>query len=163
MMRSMREVTADLQPSERRILDDIEEHGVHFVHVAENEDRPGFSSTVGFWHSFEQPEVIVFGMPPEVARDLLDVIADEASEGKTFLAGSQHEGLLQHYAVRFLEVPVSLHGEYFGAASWAYEGGEFRAVQLVWPDKQGRWPWSEGVREVFRECQPLLAKWEPAV
>ncbi|HEX6810134.1 MAG TPA: DUF4262 domain-containing protein [Planctomycetota bacterium] len=158
----MRETTADLQPSERQILDDVEEHGVHIVHVPERGERPPFSATVGLWHSFEQPEVIVFGMPREVAHMLLDAIADEASEGKTFLSGSQHDGLLQHYAVRFLDVPASLRGEYFTAAAWAYDGAPFSAVQLVWPDKQGRWPWSEGVREAFRECQPVLSQPERA-
>jgi hypothetical protein len=160
-MRSMREVTADLTPAERKILDDVEEHGVHILSVPERDEQCAFSATVGMWHSFEQPEVIVFGMPPEVARELLDVIADEASEGKTFLAGSQHKGLLQHYAVRFHAVPPALYSKYFAAATWAYEGAPFTAVQLVWPDKQGRWPWDEGVREVFRECQPVLER-EPA-
>jgi hypothetical protein len=158
----MREVTADLSPAERKILEDIEEHGVHIVHVPEGDKGPGFSSTVGLWHTFEQPEVIVFGMPPEVAHELLDAIADEANDAQTFVAGSQHEGLLQHYPVRFLAVPMAVHGEYFRSARWAYEGSEFPAVQLVWPDKQGRWPWDDGVRQVFRECQPLLAKREPA-
>jgi hypothetical protein len=29
-------------------------------------------------------------------------------------------------------------------------------VQLVWPDKEKRWPWQDGVRQGFRDVQPLL-------
>ena len=35
-----------------------------------------FSYTVGLWHSFEQAEVVVFGLPEEVAHELLNAVAD---------------------------------------------------------------------------------------
>ncbi len=154
----MREPTADLTPPERKILADVEEHGLHIVHVPEDDEGPGFSFTIGLWHSFEQPEVIVFGLPSETAHELLNAIADDASDGKRFLADSKHDGLLVDYPVRFLEVPKGAYGEYLGFARWAYLGDEFPCVQFVWPDKQGRWPWDAGTRDGFRESQPVLAK-----
>lgn len=161
----MRAPTPDLTPGERRILADIEEHGVHMVHVAEREDSPGWSYTIGLWHHFEQPEVIVFGLDDEVAQALLDLVTDEVAAGPDaacrFLAGSEHRDLLAGYPVRVLEVPPVLHGSYLGQALWAYDGEPFAAVQLVWPDKQGRWPWSDGVREGFRRLQPLLDRLPP--
>jgi hypothetical protein len=35
-------------------------------------------------------------------------------------------------------------------------------VQLVWPDKQGRWPWQDDVRRGFAALQPLLDRLPPA-
>ncbi len=156
----MRTRSDDLMPNDRKLLDDIEEHGVHVVHVPGDDDVPQFSFSVGLWHSFEQPEVIVFGLPPDIAHELLNVVADEAGEGKSFLADSRHEGLLHNYPVRFFAVPKALYADFLGSARWAYEGDDFPAVQLVWPDKQGRWPWDAGVREVFRDSQPVLARRE---
>jgi len=156
----MRALDDSMTPSERTILAAIGEAGVHVEHVA-SEDGPEYSFTVGLWETFGQAEVIVFGLEAEVAQDLLDEIADQADEGKTFLADSNHDGLLQHYPARFLAVPKGFYREFLGVAVWAYEGSEFPAVQLVWPDKQGRWPWAEGVREVFRDRQPVLARREP--
>ena len=157
----MRASDDNLTDSEREILDAIETQGVHVEHVAGGDGGPGFSFTVGLWHTFGQPEVIVFGLEDHVAQDLLDEVADLADEGRKFLADSKHDGLLQHYPARFFAVPKSAYAEFLGVAVWAYEGDDFAAVQLVWPDKQGRWPWEAGVRDVFRERQPVLARREP--
>lgn len=153
----MRTRSDGMTPAEQQVLDDIEANGVHIVHVPEDGDAPAHSFTVGLWHSFEQPEVIVFGLAPAVAQELLDAVADEASEGRTLLADSKHDGLM-NYPVRFFAVPAATAARYFGVAVWAYEGAEFPCVQLVWPDKQGRWPWDAGVREGFAEAQPVLGR-----
>jgi hypothetical protein len=152
-MRSRDEATDDV---ERKVLEDVEEHGLHVVHVPTDDDGPGYSFSIGLWHNFDQPEVMVFGLPPEVAGELLNAIADEADDGKRFLADQRHEGLLVDYPVRFLTVPPTAYEEFLGLAMWAYAGGEFPCVQLVWPDKQGRWPWDAGVRDGFAAGQPIL-------
>lgn len=154
----MRQLTDDLSPPERKALTDIDETGLHIVHVPGDDDGPGFSYTIGLWHNFEQPEVIVFGLPEEVAHDLLNALADEASEDKKFRDGERHEGLLIHYPVRFVAVPEDVHAQFLGLAQWAYQGEGFPCVQLVWPDKQGRWPWEAGVREGFADSQPVLGR-----
>jgi hypothetical protein len=154
----MRARSDDLEPADRKLLDDIDEFGVHIVHVAEDGDAPGFSFTVGLWHSFQQAEVLVFGLPEEVAHDLLDSLADEAAEDKKFLPDTRHDGVLIGYPVRFVAVPKERYAERLGAAVWAYEGDGFPCVQLVWPDKQGRWPWENAVRDGFAESQPVLGR-----
>ena len=157
----MRVIDDSLTDSERAILGAIASEGLHIEHVAIDDDGPGFSFTVGLWQTFQQPEVIVFGLEDHVADELLDEIADLAHEGTRFLADSKHDGLLQHYPARFFAVPKGFYRNFLGVAVWAYEGDAFEAVQLVWPDKQGRWPWEDGVRGVFRDRQPVLGKLQP--
>lgn len=152
----MRELTDDLAPDEMKILQDVAEQGVHVVHVPMDGDGPGYSFTIGLWHHYQQPEVVVFGLPDDVTIELLNVLADEADDGKRFRGGEKHSGLLVDYPVRFVDVPKDKVGDYLGAAQWAYEGADFPCVQLVWPDKQKRWPWDEGVREGFAASQPIL-------
>ncbi|MCK5944935.1 MAG: DUF4262 domain-containing protein, partial [Planctomycetes bacterium] len=41
-----------------------------------------------------------------------------------------------------------------------YQDEPFDCVQLVWPDKEKRWPWQDGVRQGFRDVQPLLGPHE---
>ncbi|MBL9076162.1 MAG: DUF4262 domain-containing protein [Planctomycetes bacterium] len=158
----MRARTDDLSPDQRQILDDVEAQGLHIAVVAgddgDDDGPPPHVASVGLWESFGQPEVVVFGLPTEVAAELLESIADEADEGHTFLDGTRHEGLLRDYPVRFVAVPKAHYAACFGAACWAYEGCDFPAVQLVWPDKQGRWPWDPAAREGFRAAQPVLGR-----
>jgi hypothetical protein len=37
----------------------------------------------------------------------------------------------------------------------AIEGSDISAVQLVWADDRGRWPWAPGFDDGHR-CQPVL-------
>ncbi|MBL8729510.1 MAG: DUF4262 domain-containing protein [Planctomycetes bacterium] len=154
----MRRRTDDLSPAERQLLDDVDGAGLHVVHVPARGAVPACSFSVGLWESFQQPEVLVLGLPHEVAGELIEVVADEADAGQRFLDGTRHEGLLEDYPVRFVEVPKSRYAEFLAAASWAYEGADFPAVQLVWPDKQGRWPWDPEARAGFAASQPVLGR-----
>jgi hypothetical protein len=154
----MRARTDELSPEQCQVLDDIAEHGLHVVYVVEAGGRPDVAFSVGMWESFQQPEVIVFGLPEEVAVELINLVADEADAGHRFLDGTRHEGLLQDYPVRFVEVPKSRYGEYLAAATWAYDGSDFPVVQLVWPDKQGRWPWDPSARKGAAGSQPVLGR-----
>jgi hypothetical protein len=158
----MRARTPDLPPADVKVLDDVEQFGVHIVHVPEDDEGPGFSFTVGLWETFQQPEVLVFGLPTEIAHGLLDGLTDEVDGDRRFAAGEKHDGLLVGYPVRFLELPKARFAEFLGVAMWAYEGDDFPAVQLVWPDKQGRWPWDAGVREGFAEAQPIVGVRTPS-
>lgn len=157
----MRPITDELSAVERQALEDIAEYGVHIVHVPDSDSGPGFSFTIGLWHQFGQPEVIAFGLPEEVAHELLNAIADEADDGRTFRDGEKHDELLVGYPVRFVAVPPDARASYFGLAEWAYAGEPFECVQLVWPDKQGRWPWDDAVRDGFRTGQPVLGRQAP--
>jgi hypothetical protein len=158
----MRQHDPSFSASEAKVLEDIAEYGLHIVHVLEDdddaEDAARFSYTVGLHHSLQHPEVIVFGLPEDVAHELLNLVADEISEGKQFAGGTRHEGLLEGYPVRFVDIGVENHKDHVGLARWAYEDEAFSVVQLVYPDQQGRWPWDEGIRDGFRRHQPVLGK-----
>ena len=90
----MREPSDDLSPQEKKVLSDVAEEGVHVVHVSAPADGAAFSATIGLWYQFEQPEVIVFGLPEEVAEDLLNAVTDAIDEGKRFKHGENHSDLL---------------------------------------------------------------------
>ena len=152
----MREITDDLTDAGRELLQDVADHKAHVMHVTDDAGVPKFSYTVGLWHHFEQPEVIVFGLDVEAAEELLQRVVEAAGEGARFAHGEKHEGLMVGFAARFLDVPEEAAQAHLGAAAWAYQAQPFRSVQLVWPDKEKRWPWQDGVRQGFRDVQPLL-------
>ena len=86
----------------------------------------------------------------------LRAVAEQVAEGARYIGGSRHDDLLQDYPVRVLTISSEPHRELFGMAQWAYEDGPFETVQLVYPDKQGRWPWTEGIGQGFRRNQPVI-------
>jgi hypothetical protein len=40
-----------------------------------------------------------------------------------------------------------------------YKSGDFPVLQLVWPDKQRRWPWDDDFNPAWIWQQPLLENW----
>jgi len=152
----VRALTDDLTEAGREVLQNIADNKAHVMHVTDDAGAPKFSYTVGLWHHFEQPEVIVFGLDLAAADELLQRVVEECVGGARFAHGDKHEGLLVGFAVRFVDVPDDRAQAHLGGASWAYEGGAFGCVRLVWPDKEKRWPWQPGVRQGFVDVQPVL-------
>ena len=65
----VRAPSPDLTPEQQEVLADVAEQGVHVVHVPRDGGQgPSYSYTIGMWESFQQPEVVVFGMPEDVGR-----------------------------------------------------------------------------------------------
>jgi hypothetical protein len=144
-------------PAEQKILDDVAQHGFHVVNILEEGDLPPFSFTIGLFHSWQHPEVVVYGLPDRTAHLVLNGVAEAVRAGGRYEAGREYEGLLVGYRCTFRVVPAHQYGEHLGFASWFYDHAEFPAIQLIYPDKSQRWPWMDGVTDAFRRHQPVLA------
>jgi hypothetical protein len=48
---------------ERKALADVQNHGWHVLKVMEDDRGPAFAYTVGLYHSFRHPELIIVGLP----------------------------------------------------------------------------------------------------
>jgi Domain of unknown function (DUF4262) len=149
---------SDFVPGGRDHLDDIAANGVQLVHVAEDDDHPSWSFTLGLWQRAKHPEVVVFGLPAEVADDLLNVIADDVEDGNRFAAGDTRDDILDGYQVYFGRVHPSQCRGLLDEIHRVYESHDVPVIQLVYPDKQGRWPWNPDVREGFAAVQPVLER-----
>ena len=135
---------------------DVEELGWHVIKVAEDAAGPGFAFTIGLTHNFGHPELIVFGLPPDVMHQILNLAGDNIRAcAEKFESGMKTTELLEGYPCCFIEFPKSSYHEFLGYAIWFYKGEEFDVLQCVWPDKAGRFPWEAGVLDEFKKSQPV--------
>jgi hypothetical protein len=146
-----------LDPSEQKVLDDVEQYGLHVVNVLAEGDLPEFSYTIGLYKNFNHPEVLVYGLARERAHRLLNDLGDDLRAGEKYLVGQTYDSLLEGYLCTFRTIPTAQYREHLGWASWFYDHGDFPSLQLVYPDREGRWPWQDGVSEGFRRNQLILA------
>ena len=124
------------------------EHGwaVQFV----EDDRVPFAYTVGLTGR-GLPELLVTGLPPQRAARLLNRVAQTAVGGDPPTAGAQ-------FTVRagpLVEVVEVEHPDAHMDCAVAFYGSKLRALQLVWADARGRWPWARGFND-GRGGQPVL-------
>jgi hypothetical protein len=149
-------------PIQARIARDIGRVGWTVLAVMPTENQPvdPFAYTVGLWRTFDHPELIITGMSGENSHAVIaDLIARFPEKGEKLEA--------RHYEKLF----VGVKGDYDGclrevsdanrdsmmkgALRWnAYE--YFPALQIIWPDTVGVFPWEDGYDRRF--IQPILSE-----
>jgi hypothetical protein len=138
----------------QRVQGAIARRGFGIVSVMGSARSPEFSYTVGLTEQ-GLPELVVLAVRPAEAVRLLDVWADYLREKSVVLPGETLESgpwLLEAVAVERPE-------EHLLVAHHLY-GERLRALQLVWADDAGRWPWDPAHR-AQRAGQPLLGARAP--
>ncbi|WP_040517447.1 DUF4262 domain-containing protein [Gordonia neofelifaecis] len=99
-----------------------------------------------------RPELVMTGLPPDLAGVLLEHAARSVIADRSFGPGSDVPARLRR-PVRFRAVDV-IDSEPMRLTRIVY-GRQFDAVQLVWPDDDGRYPWQPGY-SIPTQVQPLL-------
>ena len=141
---------------EQMVLDHIAKYGWHCVNVlAEGHEGP-YSFTVGLFHTYQHPELMVYGLKSEIAHKVLSNAVEGLPRGKHLDLNASTDELLVGYSCCFVEVPPSKYYENVGWARWYYCGNSFPLYQIVWPSRDGYFPWHPKASKEFKGCQPVL-------
>ncbi len=143
---------------DRKTISDVEEYGWHVGAIPADDEEPSFAFSVGLFKTFGHPEVILFGLGIEAMQGIINVIGEEVRQGRRFSEGEAASGIIEGFDVRFCEVSRDHYSEYLGTASWYYKSTDYPALQCVWPDRLGRFPWDDDFPESLRAIQPVLAQ-----
>lgn len=114
---------------ERKILQNIAKYGWHANAVGGEADSPSFA----------------FG-----------IVASAAENGRPFDLGQPTNALIRGYPAVFVRVPSTEYDPYVLSSLWYYDGSDFPLYQVVWPFKDGKFPWHESVPAQLRRSQPVL-------
>ncbi|ABS26806.1 DUF4262 domain-containing protein [Anaeromyxobacter sp. Fw109-5] len=149
-----------LDARDLRVLADVAEVGWHVVQAVETGRSHAF--TIGLFRSFDHPEVVLFGFGPEIREAALDRLGARVRAGERFEDGGVADGILADRPVTFRVVARRHYLAYLGYAGWYHGGPRFPALQAVWPDAEGRFPWERWFSPALREAEPILSELEPA-
>jgi Domain of unknown function (DUF4262) len=152
----------ELRPNEAKLIDDIEKYDCHIIQVRSENEIPGWSYTIGLFEVFGRPEVIVVGLEEEMAHFVLNEVADRYRRGTTLGEGDRLSDLLGNVdcEFRFVETRWVRQG-LMGYAEWFYRDDEFPALQCIYPDLDGKFPWEDGFDASWRGMQALLFRDAP--
>lgn len=142
--------------TEQKLIDDIATHGWHWIHILAEGAHVGYAFTVGLFQSYGHPELIVFGLPREVAGEMLAICAHAALSGSPIDLTHPTDALLESGSCEFAEVPASAYRQYVGYALWYYEKQPFPLYQIAWPSRDGLFPWQPDAAASFRQTQPVI-------
>ncbi|MDG4834181.1 DUF4262 domain-containing protein [Solwaraspora sp. WMMD1047] len=144
----------------RRQEEIIDRIGWAVMHVLPTYDDPDittpFAYTVGLT-AHDYPELIIAGLPPEVAHGLLNDLAGRLyDKAERFACGQRISDLIAGYDAVLVE-GAPIDALLPGVAIARYGRNRVRLLQVVWPDPQGRFPWDAGY-DVDPDTQPLIAR-----
>jgi hypothetical protein len=147
---------------ERNILDHIEQYGCSVTSVFDpDEDKPPFSYSIGIAKKAGAPELIIIGLSSKLGHWIVNEYNRRLIDGERFAQGVLYSGFLDGFEVQFGPVSQQHREEYMLTACWLHGGPEFEALQLIWPNTSGVWPWDPEASEWFRSNQPLLSGGAP--
>lgn len=145
--------------SEQRVIDDVKEYGWHIVGIGEDSEGPAFAYSIGLYHSFKHPEVILFGLKDhDTMVSVINRIGELVREGQAFDDWQESDQILTNYSCVFRTVPSDWYAEYLGYAMWFYRSNSFPVLQCIWPDGNHKYPWHSDCAPNVRSRQTILAK-----
>lgn len=113
-------------------------------------DRTPFAYTIGL-HDWGLPELLMTAVSPQRATRLLNTVARDAVAGRELTPGQQFK-VPSGPQIETVEMG---HPDAHLKFAVAFGGPGIRALQLVWADGRGRWPWTATFCD-GRRRQPVL-------
>ncbi|MGQ0837465.1 DUF4262 domain-containing protein [Actinokineospora sp.] len=165
----MRGVTADDENLRQWLLRTADADGHAVVEIAGDEHGAPYAFSVGAWRRFGAPELVVIGLPVDMARPVIDRYVRRAAAGERFFPGLPYLDFFDGVPAVVERVHKGHYPEFLGTAFLLYPSGEFPALQLIVATPQGRWPWSPDAPDGFALWQPVLTdsgrpeSWRPGI
>jgi hypothetical protein len=146
--------------SDHKLISDISEFGWHVCHILADEEHghPGYSFTVGLYYTFGHSEFLIMGLSHQASHQVFNTAVNAISNGSIFHTRDTTDTLFESYSCRFSEIKVERHKEYMGYAIWFYRSLKkpFPALQILWPDKSGKFSGEDGYDSRFDRLQTKI-------
>jgi hypothetical protein len=134
----------------------IRQYGWTVVLIEAGAYLPSFGYTIGLQETFGHPEIIAFGLSVKNLHGILNTAGELVREGEIIAAYKLYSEFFTAGKVVFLPVDRRNTADYFGYAIEYYGTHEIPALQLIWPDRNQRFPWEKDFEGEFVFRQPLL-------
>jgi hypothetical protein len=139
-----------------KFIEDIDKFGFTVLMLETTDYLPSFAYTVGLWKKYKHPEVISFGLSVQNLQTLLNTVSELVKEGKVMEQKRTYEDFFDKGKVEFIKVDERNIQDYFGMAIDFYNSRNFQTFQLVWADRNNKFPWETNFEENLKYRQPLL-------
>jgi hypothetical protein len=129
----------------------VDRVGWHCVGVFQGRTDPPFNYTTGLWKTHAHPELMICGIDPERGYGAISAAVTLIERGARLTPGEDVAEVLVGYPVRFRDVDPFGCRLSFTVSNLFYDGWEVSRLQLLFPDKHGRFPGDP-------RCSPAIAR-----
>lgn len=134
----------------------IEKYGLSVVSVESTQYQPAFAYSVGLVETYNHPEVICFGLGQKILHEIINDVAEIIKKEGEVDPEREYENVFKNSRAKFLKIDQRNIQDYFGLAI-EYSGSQkITALQLIWTDRNNKFPWEIDFESEFKYMQPLL-------
>ena len=134
----------------------IEKYGLSVIRVESTEYLPSFAYSIGLKETYSHPEIICFGLSTQLMHVIINDIAEIIRTEGAIDPHKEYENIFKNSRAKFLKIDERNIGDYFGGALRYYNTNELDALQLIWTDRNNKFPWEPQFEKEFKFRQPLL-------
>jgi len=134
----------------------IDKFGLQVIMVSGAGYSPSFAYSIGLFETYRHPEIICFGLPDKLGLEIINDVADLIKNGEIIKPYTNYNNIFKRSRAEFLPVDERNIDYYFKAALNHYDKIKFSGLQLVWTDRNDKFPWEDNFEEKFLHDQPLL-------
>lgn len=134
----------------------IEQYGLSVIKIESTEYLPSFAYSVGLTETLNHAEIICFGLRTQILHQLINDVAEIIKEEGKLDPNKEYDNIFENSRAKFLPIDKRNIKDYFGVAIKYFGTNKINGLQLIWTDRNNRFPWEEGFEEEFKFMQPLL-------
>jgi hypothetical protein len=138
----------------------VSDHGWAISGRHGDEAAPPWAYSVGMWLTGQVPELVLCGLPVENAAAIINAVGARMADGADYGPGDVLDDVCPApLAFRQVDTGWRGTGGLLSIANAFYGMVRPPYLQVVWSDREGRFPWDHGFRASRGRTQPML--WLP--
>jgi hypothetical protein len=141
---------------DQETISNVEKYGLTVIMIEGTDYLPSFAYSIGLWKKFGHPELISFGLTTKTLHAIINLAADIVKSGQEIQTKKTYTDFFETGKSEFITVDKRNIRDYFGYAIDFHNTTDFPALQLVWTDRNDKFPWDNDFQEEFIYKQPLL-------
>lgn len=142
----------------------IEQFGWTMAYTYGDGSKPDYAYSIGFFETLQCPEILIYGINRGKCFGTFEYIFELLSKTKEkFPSFEKNYDILEDdIPVVFADIEFSKAYEYFYYCNCFYEDKTviYPAMQLIWPDGKGLFPWEANFNLKYKRQQPLICNFK---
>ncbi len=123
----------------KRVYDNISNIGYHTTAILEAENVTPFAYSTGLFENFGIPELFISGLGPNLSGKIIEKYVEKYKSNEILL-NEKIKNLVDEFPVYLIELRNEDLSEYVLTSIKFYENREYKYLQLVFPDLNGKFP-----------------------
>jgi hypothetical protein len=139
--------------------DNINKYGLSIVGTQYElaDDTIPMTYSIGITETTKKPEIIIFGIPTKYAKTFINMYMAKIKDGFKFEMGKEYDDFAEGYPMQLKEISLKSYNDYLiqAEAFNTQNTNALKAVQMIYPDADGNWPW-DSENEHFIKIAKIL-------